>query len=121
MQTAIQRDADCVVEHERRLDVVGERRHLLLAEEVLEQREHSDITARFPLPQVRHAAIFPPIFLERQTSSDPYLSIYLSRRVDMGQGEAEWIAGARRSKRHMASEYVLPVTALKEMPRPTPK
>ena len=38
MQTAIQRDADCVVEHERRLDVlVGERRHLLLAEEVLEE------------------------------------------------------------------------------------
>ena len=43
------------------------------------------ITARFPLPQVRHAAIFPPIFLERQTLSNPYLSIYLSRRVRLGQ------------------------------------
>ena len=46
----------------------------------------SDITARFPLPQVRGTAIFPPIFLERQTSSDPYLSIYLSRRVGLTQG-----------------------------------
>ena len=71
-----------VVEHQRRLHVVGERRH---AHAKLGSCGCQHITARFPLPQVRNAAIFPPIFLERQTSSNPYLSFYLSRRVGLGQ------------------------------------
>ena len=74
--------APIVVEHQRRLHVVGEPpAHAKLGSPA----GASDITARFPLPQVRGTAIFPPIFLERQTSSDPYLSIYLSRRVGLGQ------------------------------------
>ena len=74
--------AAIVVEHQRRL--LGP----LLLPRLKPNSESvgaSHVTARFPPPQVRGTAIFPPIFLERQTSSDPYLSIYLSRRVDMGQ------------------------------------
>jgi hypothetical protein len=75
MQTAIQRDADCVVEHERRLDVlVGERRHLLLAEEVLE--EGTGYSSR--LTQLTQ------VYLSSQLSrkiffGDLYLSFCLSR------------------------------------------
>ena len=74
MQTAIQRDADCVVEHERRLDVVGERRHLLLADEVLE--EGTGYSSR--LTQLTQ------VYLSSQLSrkiffGDLYLTFWLSR------------------------------------------
>ena len=84
--------AAIVVEHQRRL--LGP----LLLPRLMPNSESvgaSHITARFPPPQVRGTAIFPPIFLERQTSSDPYLSIYLSRRVHLAQA-LQWTNASAR-------------------------